>query len=574
MNPLQKWLIENGFLKADDPAENVEAAGLKAISDGKLTIEKYKELVDAESLADPVDRLSKSISASVSAAVSAAMVEVTKALKPAEAPKADEAKEPETVEPVAIEDTVKSVLEGLLAKAGNDGAEATPGAVKAAMQSASDGGKGGTKAITAGAHSDETGASRIDVKGVETRFSKSKEPIMVKGQDGRQNQFQYNGSGAFEQSELEKAMWGVWFKFTAFKTDVLKAAGYWNDEDEQLLRYVFATQKFYQDPNSNRSSHYGEGDIDSLIEQVEFQKSNGAFTKTILDETGASGGNAAVPEFFDTNGIIIPLLSGQLTPFVNTINVPRGSSARGYEIGNPAMTWGPVDGTAQTPFNDAGFFAPRNIPFHDLKGNMKFSVNWLADSLPNLAGNIQGRFAKVAARTLDIAIALGTGTGQPLGIVPTPGVIAVASQNAAAGPHTPADSINMFFGVPKEYRDMEGSAGNSTQRFCMNETSYARERGVTTGITGDTTLHHGNDIDSYTLRMRGVGLGQTMTNAQAFFAQLAAYRLYLRQGLVFYSDRTGETLRLENTELLTAHARYGGALERGSYAAVVTDWQS
>jgi hypothetical protein len=107
--------------------------------------------------------------------------------------------------------------------------------------------------------------------------------------------------------------------------------------------------------------------------------------------------------------------------------------------------------------------------------------------------------------------------------------------------------------------------------FGMTDTTYKKLRSIATGVTGDTRLIFGEDVEGYTLFGHPVAIiATTMTNDDIFFAQMGGYRLYRRQGARFRRTMEGITLTKTNTMLVAADMRFGGQLDRGGYAAVAT----
>ena len=76
----------------------------------------------------------------------------------------------------------------------------------------------------------------------------------------------------------------------------------------------------------------------------------GSRVKALISDN-TSGGVATNPLWFDELVIQFPLLYGQLTPFVDLRDVPRGTLIQTASIGNPTVQWGIPEGTGYSPFN-------------------------------------------------------------------------------------------------------------------------------------------------------------------------------------------------------------------------------
>ena len=79
-----------------------------------------------------------------------------------------------------------------------------------------------------------------------------------------------------------------------------------------------------------------------------------------------------------------------------------------------------------------------------------------------------------------------------------------------------------------------------------------------------------NGYGNYSLMGQPFKISQAMGNTQIFYAILAYYRMYRREGLTMRTSTEGDTLMRANEMLMVAMARYGGQLERGACGAITT----
>jgi HK97 family phage major capsid protein len=287
--------------------------------------------------------------------------------------------------------------------------------------------------------------------------------------------------------------------------------------------------------------------------------------KALIDDS-TSGGENAVPEFFDTDLILLPILGGEISPLCNMVDVPRGSSADTFTMGNVTIS-ASTEGSAFSFFSTSSFIANHDTTFFRAMGAIEVGLNFLADAVPGLADEIVGTMSRKTAEWLDQQIATGDGTTEPQGLTVASGTVDITPGTPTTGPWVISDVLNLMFGVTKAFRTNYPS---SQAAFVMDDSTYKRIRSVNTGVTGDTRLIFGNDVESYTLFGHPVAIEENgLTGADAIFAQLGGYRLYRRQGLRFRRETAGETLALKNTMAIIADSRWGGQLDRGGYAAVI-----
>lgn len=281
--------------------------------------------------------------------------------------------------------------------------------------------------------------------------------------------------------------------------------------------------------------------------------------KTILDDS-TSGGENTVPEWFDTALVLMPLLYGELFPYVNVIPVPRGSAADGATMREPTFV-STAEGSAITPFATASFLGAFDTNFYPATCAIEMGLDWEADSIPNMAQQIITQIGMEALRWLDEQIAVGDGTTEPQGIFTATGTSASAA-NGTSGALTYNDALNMIFAMSKAARNYYGGANGNRVRYVLNDTQYAKFMKIATGVTGDTRPIFGMNVKAYQLGDYPVSVQQNITSGDMAFVNLAAYRLYRRQGIQFLQDETGRTNRLAHTRLIMARMRWGGQIER------------
>jgi len=259
--------------------------------------------------------------------------------------------------------------------------------------------------------------------------------------------------------------------------------------------------------------------------------------KAILDSS-TSGGAELNPVIFDQLVVTYPLLFGELTPYVDTQQLPRGSSVETAGIQTPTATWNEI----------AASIFPLMV-------GIELGRDILSDTPINLGQIVAGLIGERFQSELDNQIANGDGTTEPEGIFTASGVGTVASVNGTAGSITAGDIEGLVFGLPKQYR-----VNQWEPRFVSNDTMYARCCAVPVGTSDARRLFKpGMEHEDYTLMHRGVSIQQNISNgAVAFCALKKAYRLWVRQGVETRWSDQGATLMRANTSLLVVRARFGG----------------
>jgi len=410
----------------------------------------------------------------------------------------------------------------------------------------------------------------VDVKGVKDMYDGSKSDVLFGNTTKAGGVHPYAGQKAFEwtdsgkrfiqgQSELEKAINGAYFKlqFNMQCKNVPRQMRL-SDHDKELLSFALHEMKWGGVISGDCQT--GSGAI-----PVKNRNLTGMEIKTIIDDV-ATGGLEIAPISFDDQVITIPILHGELAPFVNMVPVTRGRRIESATLGNMSLTsaGSVVDDSAIPLFATAGFISAFDTTIHVVHGAIEIGLDLMSDSPIDIAGHVTQKYGELLLAWLDEQIAIGDGVVEPEGIMVASGTTAVSFGGATA---TIGGYESQLFGIPKRYKQ---GFDRSRIRFCANETTYSRARGIPVGAA-DARRMFGMDEENYSIFNHGFSIVDTMTNAQGFFANLARYRMYRRLGMTMNITTEGRELTLRNKMLITARARYGGRLEDGLAAAVTTN---
>lgn len=412
----------------------------------------------------------------------------------------------------------------------------------------------------------------IEVKSVKDMYSGTKETLhypetMKSGADhpyAGQPIFEHTESGRRSvqgTSELEKAVNGAYVKLSAqanLKGQPIPRSLRMTEHDWSLIKYALQEMKW---------SGVVGGDCESVTGAtgVKNRKLSQHEIKTIIDDV-STGGLEVAPISFDDQVITIPILSGELAPFVNMVPVARGRRIESATLGNMTLTSsGSVRDDQSIPlFATAGFISAFDTTIHVVNGAIEIGLDFLSDTPIDVAGHVTTKYGELLLNWLDEQIAIGDGVNEPEGIMVASGTTSVSFGGASP---TIGGYESMMFGVPKKYKM---GTDRSRIRFCSNETTYSRARGIPVGSTDARRLFGMNEED-YMFFNYNWAIVEAMANTQQFFANLARYRMYRRLGLTMGMTTAGRELQLRNKMLITARARYGGRLEDGSAATVCTN---
>lgn len=569
---LRKHLSEKfeGFdSKSDDAA--MKAFASEKIKSGDLDVDTYVDLLSKndeptakDKAADLAETIASKTATAVATAVGGQFDKLAEALKarsepptPEEPPKTEKAKaDPPADDDVDHQKLYADMEQKLMEKlginrtAGRDGAEL----MAMAYDAESDDGVRVKNAVERYRHDPQV-----------MRFKSPRAKLM--GLSGEPQV--YNGNEVHHSTERSRAMSAVWMKFQITPETL-------TERDVDVIRHILHNEKFYV-PNR-------ENDTDSrlLTEHERHLCWTGhknfyarEMKAAVVDNSG-TGGEYATPEFFDMDMIIAPTLAMEDIPsFCNIIPVARGTYASNFILGRPTLAAANEPTTSATPtsvFSATGFIENHDTDFFRAAGFLELGRNFVEDAHPRLVSEIMAQYQRSVRLWLNEQICTGDGTTEPQGIMNASNTNNVTPATPTTGPATLADVLEMLFAVNKEYRE---DGGRANAIYVMTDLTYSRLRGIATGVTGDTRLVFGDNVEDYRLFNHPVLIEEGgMTNAYMIFAQMKGYRLYQRQGPRFIRESGGDTLTRRNTFLVGCDVRFGGQLDLGGYAAVATGFVS
>jgi len=297
------------------------------------------------------------------------------------------------------------------------------------------------------------------------------------------------------------------------------------------------------------------------------------WTKALLDGT-VSGGQYIVPIEFDANVILTPLLTGELFPRVNVVNVTR-RRIESAAISNWSLSWGTAEGSAITPYTTTDFVSQFNHNVYPVVGAMDMGKDFLSDSPIDIGGIIQTKGGEAFRKALDDVIATGNGTNRPEGVKTASSTTSVSSTNGATGPPTVSDYEGLMLGIAKELLQEAGPRF----AFVGTQTSYQRAKGIQVDSTNDQRRvfnmeARGSNLRNFMLLDADYAVNSGMGNGTVMGVCFNRYRMYRRLGLEVRLVDEGRTNVLSNQQTLVLRARFGGALELAAAATKSTDMQS
>lgn len=360
-------------------------------------------------------------------------------------------------------------------------------------------------------------------------------------------------------SELDLAVIGAYFKHAvnqvAQKGQPMPKYLLMNDHDRQLVEYAAHEMKWV---GANSQDDEAPGPARKLTDlEVKFITNQ---------DGGTSGGTQAVPLVYDDAVILTSLLYGELYPFVNVINIDRGSSVHGYSIQRPTLTANVTEGNSISLFNTASFIATFDTTIYNTVGAMEFGLDWQEDSPVDVAQLIVKEYGEAAMAYLDKVVAVGDGSTQPLGIFNASNTVAVPNIAGGVGPLTVGDFEALYFGLTKAERNWP----RRYLTFVGNDNTYRRSRAIPLG-SDDARRFYGNDYDSYTVSGRPFKVSVDIADNELAFCNLQRYRMYRRLGATFRYVTDGQTLALKNTSLVVLRMRFGGQPELGAGFAIMSN---
>jgi len=521
---LKAWLVDNTGIEKDATDDECRKAVGEAIVNGNLTAEKLAELTadkDAEKagdLANKLDAIANGLAKLTEIQTKAAEVKTSEPEK-----KEEKKTEPEKKVPELSEEFEKKV------------------------------GEIGTEEKKESAPRVKNAAEMYDTTKTALLYPSHDKYGMKNAQAGRQINY-YDGP-LETSSERDKAVIGAFAQFlcSTARHGGLRSLGYASlpEHSKELLQFAMREYKW-------GGSTVGG---DEGIEDIKRRRLTPREQKDLIDDA-VSGGLEAVPIVFDDDLISAPLLQGELFPLVNVVPIARGRRIEGVASLNVTMTWGGIDATAIAIFNTAAYVTAFDTTIYRLDGAVRIGLDFLSDSPIDFAAHFSAQYGERLLQELDDVIATGNGTTQPLGIMATPAVTAVAFGGAT----NLGNYENLRFTVAKPEHS---PAMQSSIVFCGTEQSYSRARAIPVGAA-DVRRVFGMDHDSYSLLNRPYKINESLNNTQIFYAVLKRYRMYRRRGLTLTSSTAGDTLTRRNELLIVATSRYGGQLERAATAALTT----
>ncbi len=516
---LKTYLIENCGIAKDATDDELRKAVGEAFANGKLTAEKFGELTElpeqkkANEFNDKLSKLADGLDALTKHITDKGEVEEGKEEKP----ESKEKKEPSK-----------------LAKA------------------VSDLGEGGGENVRLKSATEKYDTTKTAMH--YPKYTEKGNPHPLAGQRTK-----LYARGLDFPSDLDKALSGVWAKFQIMSVapriagTAQRAWEMLSDHEKDLLDYL--TTKGQWDNSTDEKDRQRIGYPGGI--------------KTLIDDA-ASGGLEAAPIVFDDQVIQTPLLNGELFPLVNQVPIDRGRRIEGVATLNVTGGWGGVDDTAISLFDTTAYVTAFDTTIYRWEGAIRIGLDFISDTPIDFNALITGQYGQRLLTDLDNVIATGNGTTQPEGIVNS-GATAVTWSSTTSLSNYEA----LRFAVAKAEHDasVKGSAV-----FCGNETSYSRAIGIPIGASDERRVFglggHNPDYDGYEIMQRAYKINESLSNLQVFYAVLARYRMYRRKGFTVRTSTEGDTLIRRNSMLIVVMARYGGQLERGAAAALVTDAES
>jgi len=349
---------------------------------------------------------------------------------------------------------------------------------------------------------------------------------------------------AMTPSELELAKFGTFWKWKLHKgSDVA-----FHDFEKSLLHDMFEKDEWI-------------GVKDGALQS--FSGYPGGDRKALLDDA-TSGGSYLIPQWQDSLIAHYALLYGELLPHVTVREVPYGASVAGATMGQAVITSNTAEGSSASTMSTASLVGNMDTTIYDCSCFLEVGRNLLVDvPVIDLGKDLLAEMGAAYLEWCDNQIANGDGTTEPEGIFTKSGTTTVASANGTSGPFTIGDIEELMFSVGKARR-------KGYPCFVTSERMYRRARQVPVSTSDDRRLF-GMDHMDYRLFEFPAKIQDDITNGRIAFCNLAKYRWYRRPGPVFDITTAGETLTLKHTALLSLRARVGGQLERGHYAAKITD---
>lgn len=565
---LRAHLVSKGWSKADDAEADVKSVALAKLGTGEITLGEIAELTKEAPPAGhaTLAAFQKSL-ADMQAATQKSFELLTSEIVNLKGVKKADAIDPAVVEARLMEHATKSAARSN--EANSEGSNNTGR------------GRVSPEELLAKAHNTESsinGGVRVEVIKAADRYESTRKSLSYPDRDGMGHVHKYAGRQVFHQgrqiesrSQRDKAVIQAWLKYTLLRQGMSIPAMKMTAHDIDLVQWSIRNSEFVGgyggDPDSaNGCTHQVNRRKLTDYEVRMFDPE--MWTKAPLIDDSTSGGSDLVPVEFDDAVITTPLLYGQLYPFVETIDIARGSHIQGGSIGNPTFSY-TAEGSAVSPFDATAYVGDFNNTIYPAVGAMQIGRDFQQDSPANIGQLVMDAFGRAAMNWLDGVIATGNGTNQPQGIFTFATPINVVPENPVTGPITVADYEALLWAIPLEYQTEAG--GNVV--FLGNQTTYSRTRGIPVG-PDDQRRVFGLDERDRTIMGVPYKINSGISNAQLAAVNLGGYRLYRRLGMTTVVERTGQTLQLANMDLILCRMRWAGKMKLPNYVSVISSLQS
>jgi HK97 family phage major capsid protein len=387
----------------------------------------------------------------------------------------------------------------------------------------------------------------------------------------------YAGEPLFEPSERDLAIAGAWFKMSMWKSSdqrhippKLRPT----EHDVQLIDWALEHSKWAGFIKPDDGIYSGPCDDDTsaddprVVSRRKLTDTQRMWLKTLLDDS-QSGGIEIAPIEFDNAVVTVPVLYGELWPYVNVVTVTRGRRMKGGSLINPTFNWGPPEGSAITLFNTQAMVSAFDTPIFNMTAAILIGLDFLEDSPTTIGDIIVKKYGEKYLEQLDFVVANGDGVTQPLGFLNTSSPKTASADNQTNGPPTVSDYELLYFAVQKQFRNEAGAQ----PAFVSSDTSYQRARSIAVSPT-DQRRVFGMDHASYRLLNVRYAVQNDIVNNKIAFVMLNRYRAYRRLGLTVRMETAGATLALANERLIVVRSRLGGQQELGASVAVITNGQT
>ena len=348
---------------------------------------------------------------------------------------------------------------------------------------------------------------------------------------------------AYESSQLEKAQAGAWLKHKlASQTGT---AHLLSDHDRDLYQELVERGEWVGEVRDGNGTHYYRepGRLSPLHQ------------KTLLADS-TSGGQYAVPYFFDVDLVTFPLLYGELFPLVDLRELATSNQVKGATLANMTISAGPAEGDTPgiTLATTSSLVGQLTTTIYNATGAITIGRDFLADSPVDLQADIISLYQRALLQWLDKEIATGDGTTGPLGLFNTSGVLTATSKNSTAGPMTVSDIEGMVKTLPKQYRNKQENVV-----WVASDGLYFRIRGISVSGTDQRRIF-GYDYEQYMLASHPFKIENDVGGSDLAFVNLSKYRMWRRKGMEIQVSDEGKTLMLANELLIVARSRWGGQL--------------